>query len=188
MPRRSSGRSTASVRSTKPVPAPTRSASTIARAPAPTSAARPPAARPQASAPPASTASRAAPPAAAGAHAPAPQQPGMLSQIAATAGGVAVGHVVGSGISHAMFGGHGGQQAESAPAPAPAPAGGEQPSYMGSNSYYNQDQGSYAASGDAGVCSTESREFYECLTNTNGNMEACKYFLQRFNECKGIQQ
>lgn len=45
-----------------------------------------------------------------------PQQPGMMAQMAATAGSVAVGSTIGHGISHMLFGGRGGEQAEAPPA------------------------------------------------------------------------
>jgi hypothetical protein len=68
---------------------------------------------PVGSAPPAPTPVASAP---AAAQAPTQSQPGMLAQMAATAGSVAVGSTIGHGISSLLFGG-----SRSEPAPAAEP-------------------------------------------------------------------
>ncbi|KAG6868138.1 hypothetical protein C0993_007261 [Termitomyces sp. T159_Od127] len=109
MPRQSRGRSSAAPRAAPraapaPAPAQTRSAHTAA-APAGY-------ATPHAPAPPA-----AAPPAAAAAPSQTSSGPGMLAQMAATAGSVAVGSTIGHGLSSMLFGG---SSSSSTPAEAPA--------------------------------------------------------------------
>ncbi|KAK4472346.1 hypothetical protein MN116_003607 [Schistosoma mekongi] len=60
-------------------------------------------------------------PQAAVAHPPAqPRQPGLMGQMAATAGGVAVGHVVGNAITGAFSGGGGSSPAPSSATAAPS--------------------------------------------------------------------
>ena len=67
-------------------------------------------------------------------HAPAPpaaaqgKQPGMLAQMAATAGSVAVGSTIGHGLSSMLFGGGGGQAAP--PVEQQAPPQQQQQSYQ----------------------------------------------------------
>jgi len=51
-----------------------------------------------------------------------PQQPGLLSQMAATAGSVAIGSTIGHGISHMLFGG----SSDAAPVQAAAPVQNQQ--------------------------------------------------------------
>lgn len=58
-----------------------------------------------------------APPAGATAATSQPQQPGMLAQMAATAGSVAVGSTIGHGLSSMLFGGGGSAAAPEASAP-----------------------------------------------------------------------
>lgn len=95
--RQSRGRSSSSSRAAPAAaPAQSRSAHTAA-APAGYAASRAP-----------------APPAAAAPAAGAQQQPGMMAQMAATAGSVAIGSTIGHGLSNMLFGG--GQAAEAPPA------------------------------------------------------------------------
>merc|ERR1712106_304916 len=113
-----------------------------------------------------------APPPAAVAPAPAatPQQPSMMAQMAATAGGVAigstVGHVVGAGIS-GMFGGDSDKPAAAAPAPPPlaapaAPAAPAEPS---------------------GPCAWEMKQFIQCSQNQS-DLTLCQGFTEALKECK----
>lgn len=62
-----------------------------------------------------------APPVPPQAHSQAPSQPGMLAQMAATAGSVAVGSTIGHGLSNMLFGGSSSQAAEAAPATQATP-------------------------------------------------------------------
>ncbi|KAF8644932.1 hypothetical protein AX16_008214 [Volvariella volvacea WC 439] len=108
----------------------------------------------------------AAPPAGyAPAHAPPPpaaaasqsQGPGMLAQMAATAGSVAVGSTIGHGISHMLFGG------SSTPAPAQqaAPV---------------QQQAAPAA------CEAQAKEFSKCLEKAD--LQSCSWYLEQLKACQ----
>jgi len=138
MPRQSRGRSSAAPRS---APAQTRSAST-ATAPAgyaPTHAPAPPSA--------AHAASQAQ-----------PKQPGMIAQMAATAGSVAIGSTIGHGISSMLFGGGG---ASEAPAPAQsAPA---------------QQQQSIS-------CEVQAKDFTKCLEKAD--LPSCTWYLEQLKACQ----
>eukprot|EP00274_Cyanoptyche_gloeocystis_P005232 CAMPEP_0196659036 /NCGR_PEP_ID=MMETSP1086-20130531/32821_1 /TAXON_ID=77921 /ORGANISM="Cyanoptyche gloeocystis , Strain SAG4.97" /LENGTH=186 /DNA_ID=CAMNT_0041992859 /DNA_START=76 /DNA_END=635 /DNA_ORIENTATION=- len=116
-----------------------------------------------ASHPPAKVAPQSSHPAAPASHPPAPvvvqQGPGLLSQIASTAAGSAIGHVVGRGIADTMFGSR-----HEAPAPAQeaaAPAAVAAP-----------------APGAAPMCSFENQEFKKCLEeNKDGSLDALPVVL-----------
>lgn len=73
-------------------------------------------------------------------HAPAQQGPGMLAQMAATAGSVAVGSTIGHGLSNMIFGGGGHAPAPVAEAAPPAQA--QQMSYARSCDF--QAKGMYS--------------------------------------------
>ncbi|KAG7094674.1 hypothetical protein E1B28_005494 [Marasmius oreades] len=100
------------------------------------------------------------------AHAPAPpatatqtRQPGMLSQMAATAGSVAVGSTIGHGISSMLFGGGGGssapvEQAQAASAPA---------------STVQQSSGIN--------CELQAKEFTKCLEKAD--LPSCTWYLEQ---------
>ncbi|PPQ96126.1 hypothetical protein CVT26_004761 [Gymnopilus dilepis] len=138
MPRQSRGRASAAPRS---APAQTRSASTAA-APsgyAPSHAPAPPAA--------AQTASHSQ-----------PQQPGMLAQMAATAGSVAVGSTIGHGLSSMLFGG--GSASET---PAPAQAAPAQ-----------QQQGI--------SCEAQAKDFTKCLEKAD--LPSCTWYLEQLKACQ----
>ncbi|KAK1233267.1 hypothetical protein PQX77_003582 [Marasmius sp. AFHP31] len=103
------------------------------------------------------------------AHAPAPPaaatqsgQPGMLAQMAATAGSVAVGSTIGHGISSMLFGGGGGhsapvEQAQAAPA---APA--------------QQSSGIN--------CAVQAKEFTTCLEKAD--LPSCTWYLEQLKACQ----
>ncbi|KAK7041435.1 hypothetical protein VNI00_009301 [Paramarasmius palmivorus] len=150
MPRQSRGRSSAPARSAPaPAPAQTRSAHTAA-APAHAAPAHNPAA----------------------AHAPAPpaaatqtREPGMLAQMAATAGSVAVGSTIGHGISHMLFGSGGGGQAQEAQQAAP-PVQHQAPAQQGS-----------------GIsCDTQAKDFTRCLEKAD--MQSCTWYLEQLKACQ----
>lgn len=93
-----------------------------------------------------------------------PQQPSLMGQMAATAGGVAIGSAVGHAIT-GMFSGGGSKDAvaaappmtaESAPA-APAPAG--------------------------GACAWEVKQFLECAQNQS-DLTLCDGFNEALRQCK----
>ncbi|KAJ7240829.1 hypothetical protein B0H12DRAFT_1326348 [Mycena haematopus] len=137
MPRQSRGRSSSSSRA---APAQTRSATTAA-APSGYAPARAPA-------PPAN-----APSAAAGAQ----KQPGMMAQMAATAGSVAIGSTIGHGLSNMLFGG-GGQAAEAPPA------------------QQQQHQQSSVS------CEIPAKDFTMCLEKAD--MQSCTYYLEQLKACQ----
>ncbi|XP_063536417.1 coiled-coil-helix-coiled-coil-helix domain-containing protein 2-like [Cydia strobilella] len=135
------------------------------------SASPPPAPQRRAAPAPAPVPSRV--PAAAPVSTPAPmaaasQQPSLFGQMAATAGGVAVGsavgHVAGSALT-GMFGGGG--SSEPAPqqaAPAAAPA-------------YNQGQQ------PTGPCAWEIKQFIECAQQQH-DLTLCEGFNEALRQCK----
>ncbi|PWN51614.1 hypothetical protein IE53DRAFT_386020 [Violaceomyces palustris] len=115
---------------------------------------------------------------AAPAHPPAtavqqPQQPGLFSQMASTAAGVAVGSTVGHGLSNLLFGGSSSSSAEPASTPAPAPP----------QSYDQQQASSYSNQGVGVNCETQSKDFIKCLESTN-DMQSCSYYLEQLKACQ----
>ncbi|KAH3672361.1 hypothetical protein WICMUC_004333 [Wickerhamomyces mucosus] len=120
----------------------------------------------------------ASPPAAAPQHQPnvysqpqaaQPKQPGMFAQMASTAAGVAVGsavgHTIGAGIT-SMFGG-----SSSAPA---APVEQQAPAQYASESLNNQQS----------ACDVDARNFTRCLSENDGNMQICDFYLQQLKACQ----
>ncbi|ETN79761.1 hypothetical protein RB195_009153 [Necator americanus] len=109
----------------------------------------------------------AAPPMGAPHPAPAaPAQPGLMAQMAATAGGVAIGSAVGHAVG-SMFTGGGGHSAEAAPAQAaPAPA-----AAAPQGQAYSQP------------CEFEWKQFIECTQNQS-DVSLCNGFNEAFKQCK----
>ena len=89
-----------------------------------------------------------------------------MAQMAATAGGVAIGSTVGHVVGHAITGGLGGGSAPQEAAPQQAPA---QP-------MYNQQQMSQP-------CEYEMRQFLECTQNQS-DLSMCTGINQILKECK----
>ncbi|EJD51274.1 hypothetical protein AURDEDRAFT_149894 [Auricularia subglabra TFB-10046 SS5] len=127
----------------RPAPAQTRSASTMT-APAPAARTAP--------MPPPAAAATAAPAQAASSG------PGMLAQMAATAGSVAVGSTIGHGISNMLFGGR---------SDAAAPAEPVQQQQM---------QQVNAA------CDFQVKEFTKCLETNDVN--GCNWYLEQLKACQ----
>ena len=104
-----------------------------------------------------------------------PQQPSMFQQMAATAGGVAVGsaigHVAGSAITGMFSGG------SSAPAPAaPAPAAPQAAApYYGEAQAHQQEP--------TGPCSFEIKQFLQCAQNQN-DLTLCEGFNEALRQCR----
>ncbi|KAG6329415.1 hypothetical protein ID866_9673 [Astraeus odoratus] len=103
------------------------------------------------------------------AHAPAPpaaaqqsREPGMLAQMAATAGSVAVGSTIGHGISSMLFGG----SSSHAPAAA-APA--EQP--VQQQTYHRPT-----------TCDLQAKEFTQCLEKAD--LPSCTWYLEQLKACQ----
>nr|XP_002124542.1 coiled-coil-helix-coiled-coil-helix domain-containing protein 2 [Ciona intestinalis] len=95
--------------------------------------------------------------------APASQGPGMMGQIAGTAAGVAIGSVVGHGVSSALFGGHG--SSESKP------------------DVTYQEQQPQQFQQQPQVCSWELQQFLACAQN-QGDISLCEGFNDALKQCK----
>ena len=95
------------------------------------------------------------------AHAPAPptaatqsSQPGMFAQMAATAGSVAAGSVIGHGISNMLFGGSNAATTVEAAAPV------QQQSFQ-----------------SAPACDAQAKDFTRCLDKAD--LQSCSYYLDQ---------
>merc|ERR1719430_2005967 len=106
----------------------------------------------------------------------APQQPGMFKQMAAMAGGVAVGsavgHVAGNAIT-GMMGGGGGQQQPDQYQQPPAPQQYQAPGQAG--------QGA-----EQGPCAWEIKSFIQCA-QTQSDLTLCDGFNEALKQCKQYQ-
>lgn len=111
-------------------------------------------------------------PVASPAAAAAPQQPGLFAQMATTAAGVAVGsavgHTLGAGLT-SIFSGSGSndapaQQQQLQQAPAVQSQG------------YSEQQ--------ASPCDADARNFTRCIADSNGNYQACDFYLQQLKACQ----
>ncbi|KIK38855.1 hypothetical protein CY34DRAFT_90274 [Suillus luteus UH-Slu-Lm8-n1] len=102
------------------------------------------------------------------AHAPAPpvpaqtsSGPGLMAQMAATAGSVAVGSTIGHGISSMLFG----SSSSAAPAESAAPV---------------QQQQAYQTTGAA--CEVQAKEFTKCLDKAD--LQSCSWYLDQLKACQ----
>ncbi|KAG8843654.1 hypothetical protein FRB96_003878 [Tulasnella sp. 330] len=128
-----------------------------------------PAPRPAAPAPQQSRGAHtaAAPPQQYGQHPPQPpvpaqqQGPGMLGQMAATAGSVAIGSTLGHGLSSMLFGG--GSREAAAPAPEAAAPPQQQ---------YTQPMS----------CDFQAKEFTKCLETAD--VASCGWYLEQLKACQ----
>merc|ERR1712210_385958 len=104
-----------------------------------------------------------------------PQQPGMMKQMAAMTGGVAVGsavgHVAGSAITGMMGGGGGSQPAEQQYQQPPEQYQQQQPQY----GQQQQEQG--------GACAWEIKSFIQCA-QTQSDLTLCDGFNEALKQCK----
>lgn len=97
--------------------------------------------------------------------APAPSQgPGLLGQMAATAGGVAIGSAVGHTIGHALTGGFSGSNSAEA-----APVAAQQPQQ------HQQQEG-------MNPCQMELKQFIDCTQNYD--LSLCEGFNEVLKQCK----
>jgi len=96
-----------------------------------------------------------------------PQQPSLMGQMAATAGGVAIGSAVGHTIGHAMTGlfSGGGNEVAAAPETTQAAAQGA------------------PATPATGACTWEVRQFLECAQNQS-DLSLCDGFNEALRQCK----
>jgi len=114
----------------------------------------------------------AAPPPPPPAAAAAPSRgPGLMGQMAATAGGVAVGSVVGHGLSQAIFGG--GSSGQAAPAAAPAAA----PQAAPAGGAYAQQEA------QPQPCEGEMGQFVQCALNSS-DVADCVGYLDMLKKCR----
>ncbi|KAF9528600.1 hypothetical protein CPB83DRAFT_853927 [Crepidotus variabilis] len=143
MPRQSRGRASAPAPRAAPAPAQSRSAHT-ASAPAGNYA------QPHAPAPPAGATS----------HAQPSQGPGMLGQMAATAGSVAIGSTIGHGLSSMLFGGS--SSAQEAPVQQATPV--QQQNGMGIQ------------------CEAQAKDFTKCLDKAD--FQSCSWYLEQLKACQ----
>ncbi|KAG8928100.1 hypothetical protein FRC02_007368 [Tulasnella sp. 418] len=88
------------------------------------------------------------------------KQPGMLAQMAATAGSVAVGSTIGHGLSSMLFGG---RSNEAATAPPPEPVSHQQQTFGGS-------------------CDFQAKEFTKCMESADIN--SCGWYLEQLKACQ----
>lgn len=104
----------------------------------------------------------------------APQQPGMFAQMATTAAGVAVGsavgHTLGAGLT-SMFSGSGSNEA----------AQQQQQAVPAAQSQVTQQQATPA-------CDADARNFTRCIEESNGNYQACDFYLQQLKACQQAAQ
>lgn len=101
-------------------------------------------------------------------HAPVQgqRQPGLFSQMASTAAGVAVGsaagHTIANGVS-SIFGGG----SSSAPVEQQQPV------------QYAQE------SAAEGRCETDARSFTQCMDQNNGDIRVCQWYMDQLKACLG---
>ncbi|XP_013165210.1 PREDICTED: coiled-coil-helix-coiled-coil-helix domain-containing protein 10, mitochondrial isoform X1 [Papilio xuthus] len=129
--------------------------------------ASPPPAPQRRAAPPPSNVPAHAPPSSPGPVHAQPQQPSLFGQMAATAGGVAVGSAVGHMAGSALTGMFSGGSSEPAPqqqAPAAQPV-------------YNQAQP------PQGPCAWEIKQFIECAQQQH-DLSLCEGFNEALRQCK----
>jgi len=118
------------------------------------------------------------------AAAPAPSQgPGLMGQMAATAGGVAVGNVVGHGLTQAIFGG---DESKPAPAAAPTPPPAQAPVAPASCPMHQQPPPPptpVAEPAQPALCSFEAAEFVRCA-NGASDLTVCQELLNTLKQCR----
>ncbi|KAF8900398.1 hypothetical protein CPB85DRAFT_160843 [Mucidula mucida] len=90
------------------------------------------------------------------------KQPGMLAQMAATAGSVAVGSTIGHGLSSMLFGGSG---------QAAAPEAASQPQ----STPVQQQQGGLS-------CEVQAKDFTQCLDKAD--LQSCTWYLEQLKACQ----
>ncbi|XP_041978994.1 coiled-coil-helix-coiled-coil-helix domain-containing protein 10, mitochondrial [Aricia agestis] len=131
------------------------------------SASPPPA--PRRAAPPPSNVPAHAPPSTPAPMGAQPQQPSLFGQMAATAGGVAVGSAVGHMAGSALTGMFSGGSSEPAPQQQAAPP----------QATYNQLQGQPPT----GPCAWEIKQFLECAQQQH-DLSLCEGFNEALRQCK----
>jgi len=127
----------------------------------------------------------AAPPAQVAAPAaPASQGPGLMGQMAATAGGVAIGNVVGHGLTSAIFGSGSSSSSEPAqqapPPPAPQSYGAPPPPQMQT---YDAGYSHPPSSSSNNVCGAELEQFLQCAQDS-ADITFCQGLNEALKQCK----
>jgi len=119
-----------------------------------------------------------------------PQQPSLFKQMAATAGGVAVGsavgHVAGAALTGAFSGGDSKEAAPAAPAaaaPSPAQPYGQPQPYGGQPMYGQQQQ----PNEPTGPCAWEIKQFIQCAQGQS-DITLCEGFNEALRQCKQANQ
>jgi len=97
-------------------------------------------------------------------------QPGMLAQMAATAGSVAVGSTIGHGISSLLFGGSSARNE----APPPPEALAQQAQAV------PVQQQTYQAQGIS--CEVQAKDFTKCLEKAD--LPSCSWYLEQLKACQ----
>ncbi|EPQ52138.1 hypothetical protein GLOTRDRAFT_47756 [Gloeophyllum trabeum ATCC 11539] len=97
------------------------------------------------------------------------QQPGMLAQMAATAGSVAVGSTIGHGISNMLFGG--------SSARAPEEATPQQLNQQANAAPLANQQQAMGIS-----CEAQAKEFTKCLEKAD--LPSCTWYLEQLKACQ----
>eukprot|EP00327_Prymnesium_parvum_P049023 CAMPEP_0205890400 /NCGR_PEP_ID=MMETSP1083-20121108/21507_1 /ASSEMBLY_ACC=CAM_ASM_000430 /TAXON_ID=97485 /ORGANISM="Prymnesium parvum, Strain Texoma1" /LENGTH=187 /DNA_ID=CAMNT_0053254617 /DNA_START=368 /DNA_END=933 /DNA_ORIENTATION=- len=98
-------------------------------------------------------------------HMPPPQSappPSTGPSLMGTFGSSMAGSVAGSMLGNAMSSGFGGGRSEAAPEATPV----------------------VSSQGNAQMCTFESRQFLECMTNTGENLDQCRGFYDAFKMCQ----
>jgi len=104
----------------------------------------------------------------------APQQPSMFQQMAATAGGVAIGSAVGHTIGHGITSMFSGSDNKEAPAPVAAPETQAPQTYMTNGAQSNESQG---------PCAWEIKQFLQCAQGQS-DITLCEGFNEALRQCK----
>lgn len=93
------------------------------------------------------------------------RQPGLFSQMASTAAGVAVGsaagHTIANGVSSLFGGGSSSAPVEQQPV------------------QYAQESAS------EGRCETDARSFTQCMDQNNGDIRVCQWYMDQLKACLG---
>ncbi|UJR38097.1 hypothetical protein I4U23_030777 [Adineta vaga] len=102
--------------------------------------------------------------------APQGRQPGLFGQMAATAGGVAIGSAVGHTIGAALTGGSRGHDQ---PAVTQEAGPNDQPLYQSSGERFSTER-----------CNLYQKEFMKCLDQAGGDSTQCQGFWDALKECQ----
>lgn len=100
------------------------------------------------------------------------QGPGLFGQMASTAAGVAVGSSIGHAIGGFFGGGSSGAPAEPAQDNTTPATTGSQDNAYSSNAW------------GAGNCDADAKQFTQCLSEHQGNMQICGWYLEQLKSCQ----